>query len=1331
MSLVREVEGSRWDSSPAGVRASERKSVGARARRKACGLWRSAFAGVGVAILLLGVATGATWQMKQRDIHHTGRADYEVPPERLDNSFFDVFLWQTPAPNSPDEGCFGGTSMSFFDGAGPDGADIVVGGYHWPKGVQGMDRHTGARFWSGNPEGGETIAQITPAFSNDGSTIYVVNDATEDGQYPQGHPCMAFATPDGPSVFHHNGDNPDPAHMSMQSPLIAPDGRIFLHGYFAEPYAGADDGQAITEVWGAQTSTWCYQSDPSLYDDEGLLRVVVGTYLGTVNCYDGSDGAELWSVVIDDRIDSPVTIDPENGNIYAASGAEHIYVVGLDKEGDPLWSSASPMVYEHVPGTNEPQMAQSAGCLSHDGATYYFQTNSQQGEGALYAIDTSDGSVKWIYPTGSLGWDMVSSCPIVTPNGVVIVGNNLGDEYLAILDDGTQGMLLDAYQVTPSPAEQGHANASATLSPEGDLYLPLRTVWMASNGNGDVPTYATANLFSAFDLRPDAVAILPGPPWQAAYAQNHAVSISWQPLPNAEGVLDHYAIYRDTLPFTTVEGMTPIATVDDETLEYLDETAENGTSYYYAVTSVTTEAAEFELVHAIGPRTPFDETDLQVVTISRTPRYPRYAPTYTDHEITEPNGFGPYYFSAATGLEGGQDENTQRWPALNDPVTYTATVRNRGSNAWSGTLAGTWSVDGVIMAVQPQALALAPNETAAYAFVRPWDGASHEIRFTFTLADARLENNTLAIDTKSVAFLTFVDRTYVENFREETPGFAQATTDDCLDWLNAHMARFNAMFAAAGCAKRVHYDVLEVIPDHAGDPVVQNIDFAVFPFRFHANESSLRVISGWYASEDDIDYGLLHECAHQLGLIDIYQNDLSPEQNLVNGEGYTSAACLMNACSHFLSEHSANAMTHWIDSAHGYFGQYLYCLPQFVKLHLTGLDDAPLAGATVTIYQKAERPGLGSVITDQIKAQGVTDANGEWALPNVPVDPELVPPTYAGDELHDNPFGYIAVVGSNALMLIKVEQNGFVDYAWLDLLDVNNAYWAGQTGTAIFERRMALGGTVQHVPPEELTELNASSWEVWAEGGATVTATDDLDRRVVGQGSVRLTTDGGGDTYLRYPGDRLAVWNLSNRLAIHFWCYAENENIGFQNWSPWIRLHGPNGYIQFHANEEYLNGAIGQWVEFTIPMEGDEWWARSEVGSVSLADIRDIEIHADTWGYGFSLWVDGLNFVIDPAAAGDAERPLTLALSGVAPNPFTRTTEVRYALPSSGPVELVVFDVGGRRIRTLQSGVAEAGVHRLVWNGRDDYDRPAGAGVYFARLKAMGKEIQRKMVMRP
>jgi flagellar hook assembly protein FlgD len=61
-------------------------------------------------------------------------------------------------------------------------------------------------------------------------------------------------------------------------------------------------------------------------------------------------------------------------------------------------------------------------------------------------------------------------------------------------------------------------------------------------------------------------------------------------------------------------------------------------------------------------------------------------------------------------------------------------------------------------------------------------------------------------------------------------------------------------------------------------------------------------------------------------------------------------------------------------------------------------------------------------------------------------------------------------------------------------------------------------------------------------------------------------------------------------------------------------------------------------------------------------------------------------------------------------------------------VTLSVFDVAGRRVRTLVDGWMRAGPHSSRWDGRDDGGRAVASGVYFARLEA-GRILSRRMVL--
>ena len=302
-----------------------------------------------------------------------------------------------------------------------------------------------------------------------------------------------------------------------------------------------------------------------------------------------------------------------------------------------------------------------------------------------------------------------------------------------------------------------------------------------------------------------------------------------------------------------------------------------------------------------------------------------------------------------------------------------------------------------------------------------------------------------------------------------------------------------------------------------------------------------------------------------------------------------------------------------------------------------------------------------------------------------------------------------------------------MDFAWLDITEVNDAYRNGETTEAVIEKQVALGGEIQDVPPEELTEMNAESWTAWAEN-ATITLYDDTARTQVGEGSIRVETDGGFDTYIRYPGDQFARWNLAEAETLQVWFYAENDNeFGYQNHSPWIRLLSGDGYIQYQADSEMLNQAIDQWVLLEIPLTGNGIWERTELGSPSIEEVAGLEIHADTWGAGFTLWVDGLRFSPQPTSGAPLEVE-TRPRFQVGPNPFAKETTISFSLLDRREVDLRIFDVTGRSVRRLDAGLREAGRHEVVWNGRDDRNRSLAPGVYFLRLQAEDVRWEAKLV---
>jgi hypothetical protein len=100
-----------------------------------------------------------------------------------------------------------------------------------------------------------------------------------------------------------------------------------------------------------------------------------------------------------------------------------------------------------------------------------------------------------------------------------------------------------------------------------------------------------------------------------------------------------------------------------------------------------------------------------------------------------------------------------------------------------------------------------------------------------------------------------------------------------------------------------------------------------------------------------------------------------------------------------------------------------------------------------------------------------------------------------------------------------------------------------------------------------------------------------------------------------------------------------------------------------------------------------------------------------------------------PSAVDGASGVTRFDLMQNVPNPLSGDTWIRYALPTQTPVELVIHDVTGRMIRVLARGAQPAGIHSVLWDGRDDTGASVAAGVYFYRLKAEGFEKARKLLV--
>ena len=81
------------------------------------------------------------------------------------------------------------------------------------------------------------------------------------------------------------------------------------------------------------------------------------------------------------------------------------------------------------------------------------------------------------------------------------------------------------------------------------------------------------------------------------------------------------------------------------------------------------------------------------------------------------------------------------------------------------------------------------------------------------------------------------------------------------------------------------------------------------------------------------------------------------------------------------------------------------------------------------------------------------------------------------------------------------------------------------------------------------------------------------------------------------------------------------------------------------------------------------------------------------------------------------------------PNPFNPETRIRFELAKTSNVRLMIYDVLGRKVRTLVSDKMDAGHHVVNWNGMNDEGIEAASGMYVYRIKAGDFISHRKMLL--
>jgi hypothetical protein len=186
--------------------------------------------------------------------------------------------------------------------------------------------------------------------------------------------------------------------------------------------------------------------------------------------------------------------------------------------------------------------------------------------------------------------------------------------------------------------------------------------------------------------------------------------------------------------------------------------------------------------------------------------------------------------------------------------------------------------------------------------------------------------------------------------------------------------------------------------------------------------------------------------------------------------------------------------------------------------------------------------------------------------------------------------------------------------------------------------------------------------------------------------TARLTLGGGG-----------TLMALSTQLA---WNSSVVEPVG-QAAGEWLARRGG---VAFSAVPGTVDAAVMQ--AGALAGEGELATVEFRVLSAGDPQIRIVSIDGR----------DAANEKVSVASSVRPHAPSRTLLAPPRPNPFRQSATLTFTLARTGPVEVSLYSVDGRRVRTLARDVREAGEYALAWDGRDDGGAVAPAGVYYVIL---------------
>jgi hypothetical protein len=207
------------------------------------------------------------------------------------------------------------------------------------------------------------------------------------------------------------------------------------------------------------------------------------------------------------------------------------------------------------------------------------------------------------------------------------------------------------------------------------------------------------------------------------------------------------------------------------------------------------------------------------------------------------------------------------------------------------------------------------------------------------------------------------------------------------------------------------------------------------------------------------------------------------------------------------------------------------------------------------------------------------------------------------------------------------------------------------------------------------------------------------------------------------------VWNPGDTISVEM-DFCNNTDVA-HNYYPGVTIESDSSLTSLHSGHIWFYAMVAD-----------------ECHAISWGAIANTSIISDTI-VEFRAYPEALNCQNQPEYCIDGDTltfeipivvqvisaepepftPEEFSLHQNYPNPFNPVTTLRYDLPENGHVNITIYDILGKNVKTLINQTQDAGYRSVIWDATNDYGKPVSAGLYLYQIQAGEYISTKKMVL--